>query len=72
MGSDHPTGRTTMSEHTDNKKAAVGAIVMLLILCGLVVWGIGLMNSGAYTAAAGAGALLFLFGLYAVFALGKD
>lgn len=61
-----------MSEHSENKQASIGAIVMLLIIAGLVTWGIGLMNNGAYTSAAGAGLLLFLFGLYAVFALGKD
>ena len=61
-----------MSENAETKNAAVGAIVMLLILAGLVGWGIGLMNSGAYGPAAISAALLFLFGLYAVFVLGKD
>jgi hypothetical protein len=60
-----------VSEHSDNKQASIGAIVMLLIIAGLVVWGIGLMNNGAYAAAGGAGILLFLFGLYAVFSLGR-
>lgn len=61
-----------MSEHSDNKQASIGAIVMLLIIAGLVTWGIGLMNNGDVTSAAAAGVLLFLFGLYSVFVLGKD
>lgn len=61
-----------MSDHSEPKYSPLGAIVILLILVGLVVWGIGLMNGGAIGAAAIAGGLLFLFGLYAVFALGKD
>lgn len=59
-------------EHTDNKNAAVGAVVMLLILAVLVVLGIGAMNGGDTASALIPGALLFLFGAYAVFALGKD
>ena len=61
-----------MSEHSDNKKSAIGAIIMLLILAGLVTYGIGLMNNGDTASAAIAGGLLFLFGLYPVFVLGKD
>ncbi len=61
-----------MSEHAETKNSAIGAIVMLLIIAGLTTWGIGLMNDGALAAAAIAGLLLFLVGLYAVFALGKD
>lgn len=59
-------------EHTDNKQASIGAIVMLLIIAGLVVLGIGAMNGGDTVSALVPGALLFLFGLYGVFALGKD
>lgn len=61
-----------MSEHSENKKSAVGAIIMLLILAVLVTLGIGTMNGGDTPSAAIAGGLLFLFGLYPVFALGKD
>lgn len=60
------------SEHSDNKQASIGAIVMLLILAALVVLGIGTMNGGDTTSALIPGGLLFLFGLYGVFALGKD
>lgn len=60
------------TEHSDNKQASIGAIVMLLILAGLVVLGIGTMNGGDTVSALIPGALLFLVGLYAVFALGKD
>lgn len=60
------------SEHSDNKQASVGAIVMLLILAALVVFGIGAMNGGDNVSALMPAGLLFLFGLYAVFALGKD
>lgn len=60
------------SEHSDNKQASIGAIVMLLIIAGLVVLGIGTMNGGDTASALIPGALLFLFGLYGVFALGKD
>lgn len=59
-------------EHTDNKKAAVGAIVMLLIISALVVLGIGAMNGGDTTSALIPAGLLFLFGTYLVFTLGKD
>ena len=61
-----------MSENGHSRNDAIGGIVMLLIISGLVTWGIGLMNNGAYTSAAVAGILLFLFGLFAVFSLGKD
>lgn len=61
-----------MSDHSDNKKSAVGAIIMLLILAVLVALGIGTMNGGDTASAAIPAALLFLFGLYPVFALGKD
>jgi hypothetical protein len=43
-----------------------------LILAVLVTLGIGTMNGGDTPSAAIAGGLLFLFGLYPVFALGKD
>lgn len=61
-----------MSDHGHSKTSPVGAVIMLLILTGLVVWGIGLMNNAAYAAAGAAGGLLFLFGLYTVLVLGKE
>ena len=61
-----------MSENGHSRNDAIGGIVMLLIIAGLVTWGIGVMNDGAIMSAAGAGILLFLFGLYAVFSLGKE
>ena len=61
-----------MSEHVETKKGPVGAVIVLLILAGLVTWGIGLMNDGNVGAAAISGGLLFLIGLYATFVLGKD
>ncbi|MCF8527105.1 MAG: hypothetical protein WAO50_12200 [Candidatus Nanopelagicales bacterium] len=61
-----------MSEHSENKQASIGAIVMLLILSALVVLGIGAMNGGDTASALIPGALLFLFGLFTVFTLGKD
>lgn len=61
-----------MSEHEHSKNASVGAIIMMLIIAGLVVWGIGLMNDANYVGAAVAGGLLFLFALYSVLALGKE
>ena len=61
-----------MSEHSENKQASIGAIVMLLILSALVVLGIGAMNGGHTASALIPGALLFLFGLFTVFTLGKD
>ena len=45
---------------------------MLLVLAGLVVWGIGLMNSADYVSAGLAGAILFVFGLYTVLVLGRE
>ena len=61
-----------MSEHSETKNSVVGAVIMLLIIAALVTLGIGAMNSGATGPAAIAGALLFLFGLFAVLTLGKD
>lgn len=61
-----------MSEHADTKNSTFAAIVVMLIIAGLVTWGIGLMNSGAYLEAAAAGGLLFAFGLYACLVLGRD
>lgn len=61
-----------MSEHSDNKQSAVGALIMLLILGVLVALGIGTMNGGNIAGAAIPAGLLFLFGLYPVFVLGKD
>lgn len=61
-----------MSKHAHSKNSTVGAVIMLLILSGLVVWGIGLMNSADYVSAGLAGVILFLFGLYTVLVLGKE
>lgn len=61
-----------MSEHSESKNASIGAIVMLLILSALVVLGIGTMNGGDTASALIPGVLLFLTGLYGVFALGRD
>jgi hypothetical membrane protein len=61
-----------VSDQAHSKNATFGAIVMLLIISGLTVWGIGLMNDGAYLAAAAAGLLLFLFGAFAVLVLGRE
>ena len=44
---------------------------MLLIIAGLVAWGIALMNSAAYGPAGGAALILFLFGLFMVLKVGK-
>lgn len=61
-----------MSDHAHSKSHPVGAVILLLILAGLVVWGIGLMNGADYVGAAMAGGLLFLFGLYTVLVLGRE
>jgi protein-S-isoprenylcysteine O-methyltransferase Ste14 len=61
-----------VSEHVETKKGPVGAVIVLLVLAGLVTWGIGLMNSNDYMASGAAGVLLFFFGLYTVFVLGKE
>lgn len=60
-----------MSEHAPSKTHPVGAIVMLLILAGLVAWGIGLMNDGNYVASGVAALLLFVTGLILVIKVGK-
>jgi hypothetical protein len=62
---------STMSEHAE-KGSPVGAVIMVLIIAGLVTFGIGLMNDGDTTSAAMAGGLLLLVGVYAVFGLAKD
>lgn len=59
-----------MSEHVE-KGHPLGAVIMVAIICGLVTYGIGLMNNGNIAAAAAAGVLLFFSGLYAVFGLAK-
>jgi hypothetical protein len=61
----------TMSEHAE-KGSPVGAAIMVLIIVGLVTFGIGLMNDGDTASAAMAGGLLLLIGVYAVFGLAKD
>lgn len=61
-----------VEEHTDGKKTAVGAIVMLLTISALVVLGTGAVNGGDATSALIPAALLFLFGTYLVFTLGQD
>ena len=60
-----------MSDHAETKTSPIAAIILLLIIVGLVVYGIGMMNGGAYGPAAGAGALLFLTGLFMVLKVGK-
>lgn len=60
-----------MSEHAESKTSPIAAVIMLLVIAGLVVWGIGLMNSGAYVSAGVAGLLLFLTGLVMVLRIGK-
>jgi hypothetical protein len=60
-----------VSEHAESKTSPVAAIIMLLIIAGLVVFGIALMNSSDYVGAGIAGGLLFLFGLVMVLKVGK-
>jgi hypothetical protein len=60
-----------VSEHADSKNSTVAAIIIALIICGLVVWGISLMNNGNLTACAIGGGLLFLFSLYIVLTSGR-
>ena len=60
-----------MSEHAE-KGHPIGAFIMLLIICGLVAWGIGLMNDGDVASAAAASVLLFLSGAYAILGLARD
>lgn len=60
-----------MSEHAPSKTHPIGAIIMLLILAGLVAWGIGLMNDGNYVASGVAALLLFVTGLILVLKVGK-
>lgn len=60
-----------MSEHAESKTSPVAAIIMILLIAGLVVWGIGLMNGADYFGSTIAGGLLFLFGLYTVLKVGK-
>lgn len=60
-----------MSEHAPSTTHPIGAIVMLLILAGLIAWGIGLMNDGNYAASGAAALLLFLTGLVMVLKVGK-
>ena len=54
------------------KKGYSGTVVFTRVKPKSVTLGIGAMNSGATGPAAIAGALLFLFGLFAVLTLGKD
>ena len=60
-----------MSEHAEKGHPLAG-VIMVLIISGLVSYGIGLMNDGDTASAAVAGGLLLLMGVYAVFALAKD
>ena len=60
-----------MSEHAESRTWPVAGIIMLLILTGLVVWGIGLMNDGNYVGSGIAGALLFGLGLVMMLKIGK-
>ena len=60
-----------MSEHAESKTSPVAAVIMLLIIVGLVVYGIGLMNSGEYAGAGLAGVLLLATGLVMVLKIGK-
>jgi hypothetical protein len=60
-----------MSEHVE-KGSPIGASIMVIIIAGLVTFGIGLMNDGDTASAAMAGGLLLLVGLFAVFGLARD
>lgn len=60
-----------MTDHAQ-KGSPVGAVIMVLIIAGLMTFGIGLMNEGDTASAAMAGGLLLLIGLYGVFGLAKD
>lgn len=60
-----------MSEHSE-KGHPIGALIMVLIIAGLVSWGISLMNNGDIVSCSVAGVILALFGVYVVFGLGPD
>ena len=60
-----------MSEHAESTTSPIAAVIMLLVIVGLVVWGIGLMNGGEYVGAGLAGLLLLVTGLVMVLRIGK-
>jgi hypothetical protein len=60
-----------MSEHAE-KGHPIGAVIMVVIIAGLVSWGISLMNDGNIVACSVAGVILALLGVYVVFGLGPD
>lgn len=60
-----------MSEHAQ-KGHPIAGLIMVLIIAGLVTWGIGLMNDGDVASAAMAGVLLLGVGAFAVLALARD
>ena len=59
-----------MSE-THTKDHPVPAIILLLIICGLVAWGLGIM-AGNTGLGIWAGVVLFVVGTYFQLALGPD
>ncbi len=60
-----------MSEHAQ-KGHPIAGLIMVLIISGLVTYGIGLMNDGDVASAAMAGVLLLALGAFAVLSLARE
>ncbi len=60
-----------MSEHA-HKAHPVPAVILVLILAGLIGYGISLMNAGQTFGSVVVAAIFALFGIFAVLVLGRE
>lgn len=60
-----------MSEHV-TKGHPIPALILLLVICVLTAFGIGVMNDGNTLGAAVPALIIFAFGTYVILVLGPD